>query len=289
MGLLDRLRQLRQTAGWSASGDVPDDDIEGRTKALVVHGNEFGYDPFGMSRDSLAIAARFARFLYRNYFRASAFGIENIPASGRVLFVSNHSGQLPFDGLVIGAATFLEPPQPRLVRSMVEYFVPTVPFASYLFARWGQITGTPENCRRLLSAEEAVLVFPEGARGISKDFGKRYQLAEFGKGFMRLALEMQAPIVPVAVIGAEEQAPAVNVKPLARLLRVPSFPVVPYPPFVPIVPLPVKYRLYFGEAMSFTGDPDDDDDVLDEKVAQVKNTIQTMIHNGLRAREHVFW
>lgn len=281
MGWLDRLKQLR--------GTVPDDDISGRTQALVVRGNEFGYDEFGLSRDSLRTAATIARWLYRNYFRASAFGIEHIPAAGRVIFVSNHSGQLPFDGLVINAAAFLEPPQPRLVRSMVEYFVPSVPFASYLFARWGQITGTPENCRRLLAAEEAVLVFPEGARGISKPFSKRYQLAEFGKGFMRLALEMQAPIIPVAVIGAEEQAPAVNVKPLARLLRTPSFPVVPYPPFFPLVPLPVKYRVYFGEAMSFTGDPDDDEEVLDDKVKQVRTRIQSMIHIGLREREHVFW
>jgi 1-acyl-sn-glycerol-3-phosphate acyltransferase len=172
---------------------------------------------------------------------------------------------------------------------MVEYFVPTVPFASYLLARWGQIIGTPENCRRLLAAEEAVLVFPEGARGISKNFSRRYQLAEFGKGFMRLALEMQAPIVPIAVIGAEEQAPAINIKPLARLLRSPSFPVVPYPPFVPLVPLPVKYRLYFGEPIRLTGDPDDDDEVLDEKSRMVKHRIESLIHQGLREREHVFW
>jgi 1-acyl-sn-glycerol-3-phosphate acyltransferase len=281
VGWLDRLKELR--------GPVPDDDIAGRTKALVVRGNEFGYDEFGLSRDSVRTAAKIARWLYRNYFRASAFGIEHIPATGRVIFVSNHSGQLPFDGLVIGAATFLEPPQPRLVRSMVEYFVPSVPFASYLFARWGQITGTPENCRRLLSAEEAVLVFPEGARGISKPFSKRYQLAVFGKGFMRLALEMQAPVIPVAVIGAEEQAPAVNVKPLARLLRTPSFPIVPYPPFIPLVPLPVKYRVYFGEPMTFTGDADDDDEVLDEKVKVVKKRIQSMIHLGLRERQNFFW
>ena len=91
------------------------------------------------------------------------------------------------------------------------------------------------------------------------------------------------------MIGAEEQAPAINVKPLARLMRMPSFPVVPYPPFVPLVPLPVKYRVYFGEAMTFRGDPDDDDDVLDEKVKQVKNRIQSMIHIGLRERHHVFW
>ena len=281
MGLIDRLRQLR--------GTTPDDDIAGRTKALVVHGNEFGFDPFGLSRDSLGGAVRVARWLYRNYFRAESFGVEHIPTSGRAIFVANHSGQLPWDGLVIGAACFLEPSQPRLLRSMVEYFVPTVPFASYLFARWGQITGTPENCRRLLAAEEAVLVFPEGARGISKPFSKRYQLAEFGKGFMRLALEMQAPIVPVAVIGAEEQAPAVNVKSLARLFRAPSFPIVPYPPFVPLVPLPVKYRVYFGEPMRFTGDPDDDDDVLDDKAKSVKTTIQSMIHLGLRERQHIFW
>jgi 1-acyl-sn-glycerol-3-phosphate acyltransferase len=281
VGLLDRLRQLR--------GAIPDDDVAGRTEALVVRGNEFGFDEFGLSRDSFRGAARVARWMYRNYFRASAFGIEHIPATGRVLFVANHSGQLPFDGLVIGAACFLEPAQPRLVRSMLEYFVPTVPFASYLFARWGQITGTPENCRRLLAAEEAVLVFPEGARGISKSFSKRYQLAEFGTGFMRLALELQVPIVPIAVIGAEEQAPAVNFKALARLLGAPSFPVVPYPPFVPLVPLPVKYRLYFGEPMRLTGDPDDDDDVLDEKARIVKNRIQSMIHQGLRERAHVFW
>lgn len=284
MALLDRLRQLR-----GALPATPADDIAGRTQALVVHGNEFGFDPFGLSRDHVRGAARVARWLYRYYFRASAHGIEHIPAHGRVLFVANHSGQLPFDGLVIGAACFLEPEQPRLPRAMVEYFVPSVPFASYLFARWGQITGTPENCRRLLASEEAVLVFPEGARGISKPFSKRYQLAEFGKGFLRLALEMQAPVVPIAVIGAEEQAPAFNVRPLARLLGTPSFPVVPYPPFLPLVPLPVKYRLYFGEPMTFTGDPDDDDDVLDDKVKTVKNRIQSMIQQGLREREHVFW
>jgi 1-acyl-sn-glycerol-3-phosphate acyltransferase len=279
VGLFDRLRQFRN--------NVPDDDIDGRTQALVVHGNEFGFDPFGLSRDSVRVAATVARFLYRHYFRAESHGIENLPSSGRVILVANHSGQLPFDGLVIGSACFLEPPQPRLVRAMVEFFVPTVPFASYLFSRWGQITGTPENCRRLLSAEEAVLVFPEGARGISKPFSKRYQLADFGKGFMRLALETGAPIVPVAVIGAEEQAPAINLERVAKLMKLPALPIVF--PFIAPVPLPVKYRLYFGEPMRFAGDPDDDEDQLDDKVKQVKNRIQSMIHMGLRAREHVFW
>lgn len=270
-------------------GGPPVDDLDARARALAVRRNEFGFDPFGFHADHLGVAVRLAKFLYRSYFRAEAHGLEHLPASGRVLLIANHSGQLPFDGLVIGAAAFLEPPQPRLVRSMVEHFVPTVPFASYLLSRWGQITGTPENCRRLLQQDEAILVFPEGSRGISKPFSRRYQLQAFGLGFMRLALETDTPIVPVAVIGAEEQAPAVNVRPLARLLGAPSFPVVPYPPFVPLVPLPVKYRLYFGEPMRFTGDPDDDDDALHDKVRAVRNRIQSMLHVGLRARRHVFW
>lgn len=264
------------------------DDIRDRSKALAVRTNEYGYDQFGFHRDYLKYPMLFARWLYRSYFRAEVHGIENVPADGRVLLIANHSGQLPFDGLMIGTALFLDGKPPRMVRSMVEKFIPSMPFASYLFNRWGQIVGTPENCRRLLRDEQAILVFPEGARGISKPFSERYQLAEFGLGFMRLALETSTPIVPIAVVGAEEQAPAVNLKRVARLVGTPSFPVVPYPPFVPILPLPVKYRIYFGEPMRFTGDGDDDDEVLREKVRAVRNRIQSMLHLGLRARDGVF-
>ncbi len=272
-----------------ATADRLGPEVAARSRALVIRGNEYGYDDYGLDRGHHRTAALVAGWLYRHYFRAEARGVEHLPAHGRVLLVANHSGQLPYDGVVISAAAFLGPVQPRLLRSMVEHFVPSVPFASYLFARWGQIIGTPENCRRLLEQDEAVLVFPEGARGISKPFSRRYQLEAFGSGFMRLALQTGTPVVPVAVIGAEEQAPALNLAPLARLLGMPSFPVVPYPPFVPLVPLPVKYRLQFGEPMVFTGDADDDDDVIDEKVTAVKRRIESMLHTGLRERKHVFW
>ena len=103
--------------------------------------------------------------------------------------------------------------------------MPTLPFVSTFFARLGQIVGTPENCRRLLAADEALLVFPEGVRGLNKPFGERYQLQHFGLGFMRLALETGAPIVPVGVVGAEEQAPAlVDLKPLAQAARLARLP-----------------------------------------------------------------
>ncbi len=264
-----------------------DPDLEPKLRALGTRQNEYGYDPFGFHREEAKAAILFAHFLYYRYFRVESHGLENIP-KGRVLLVSNHSGQLPFDGMGIAGALLFELNPPRVARAMIEKYVQMLPFASYLFARCGQINGTPENCQRLLADEEAILVFPEGAKGISKPFNQRYQLQEFGLGFMRLALQTESPIVPIAVIGAEEQSPAINLKPLARLVGAPAFPLMPFPPFLPL-PYPVKYRIYFGEPISFVGDPDDEDDVLSEKVRHVRNQIQSMIRVGLRERRHIFW
>lgn len=256
--------------------------------ALPTRQNEYGYDAFGFNRDEAKIAILLTRWLYKRYFRVETHGIENIPR-GRVLLASNHSGQLPFDGWAIGGALIFDLDPPRVARSMIDRFVPTLPYISFVFNRWGQIVGTPENCLRLLMDEEAILVFPEGTKGISKPFSQRYQLQPFGHGFMRLALEAKAPVVPVAVIGAEEQAPAFNMRPLARMFKVPSFPLMPVPPFFPILPLPTKYRIHFGQPMTFEGDTDQDDQELEPMVLKVQRTIQSMIHMGLKARKHVFW
>jgi 1-acyl-sn-glycerol-3-phosphate acyltransferase len=265
-----------------------DPDLLTQLQHLPVQLNEYGYDPFGFSREDVKVALWASQLLYRKYFRAEVFDIDRVP-DGRVLVIANHSGQLPYDAVCIACALMLDRQPPRVLRAMIERFIPTYPFISYLFARWGQIIGSPENCERLLGAGEAILVFPEGSRGISKPFTQRYQLQAFGNGFMRLALKTRTPILPVAVVGAEEQAPAINVKPLARLLGAPAFPVVPTPPFFPIIPYPTKYRIYFGEPRTFVGDPDDDDDVIDALALQVKNSIQTMLYTGLKERRHVFW
>jgi len=283
MGFVDWLKARADELVESRLGP----EFRERTQALTVRQNEYGFDPFGFSRDHLKYAFAVAKFFHDRYFRCESHGLENVPA-GRVLVVANHSGQLPFDAMVIASALILKADPPRMARTMVERFIPTLPFASYLFNRWGQITGTPDNCRRLLEDEEAILVFPEGVRGISKPFSRRYQLQDFGLGFMRLALQTGTPIVPVAVIGAEEQAPAVNVRTLAKLIGAPAFPVSPIPPFFPVLPLPTKYRLYFGEALRFEGDPDDDDELISH-VRTVKNSIQSMLHYGLKERQHVFW
>jgi 1-acyl-sn-glycerol-3-phosphate acyltransferase len=118
-------------------------------------------------------------------------------------------------------------------------------------------------------------------------FAQRYQLERFGHGFMRLALETQTPIVPIALVGAEEQAPAVyDIKTLAKMTGFPAFPVV-VPQIVPL-PLPVKYHIHFGAPMLFEGDPDDDDDVIAGHVKKVKGTIQRMLQRGLQERTSIF-
>ncbi|WNG55758.1 acyltransferase family protein [Archangium gephyra] len=257
-----------------------------RLQALARTGNEYGVDPFGFNLDySLSALAPFF-WLYRNYHRVETFGVEKVP-KGRVLLISNHSGQLPMDGAMIGVALLLEADPPRAIRSMVEKWVPSLPYVSTFMARVGQIVGTPENCRRLLESDEAILVFPEGVRGLGKLWPQRYQLQDFGLGFMRLALETDTPIVPIAVVGAEEQSPAlVDIKPLARLLGFPSFPltVTGMP-----LPLPTKYRIYFGDPLRFTGRADDEDSELDKKVRTVKTAIQGMLNQGLKERQGVFW
>jgi 1-acyl-sn-glycerol-3-phosphate acyltransferase len=261
-----------------------------RIERLRIRLGDGGVDPFGLDPDTARYVLVAAQRLYRDYFRAEVHGLANVP-EGRVLLVSNHSGQIPLDGMSIACAMLLDHDPPRIVRTMVEKWTATLPFVSQLFPRLGQVVGVPENCLRLLEMEEAILVFPEGSRGISKPFSKRYKLQEFGLGFMRLALESGAPIVPVAVLGAEEQYISVaNVRSLARVFGMPAFPVVPQL-LLPggFMPLPVRHRIHFGEPMHFTGDPDDEDAVIEEKVAAVRATVQSMINRALKERTSVFF
>lgn len=248
--------------------------------------NEFGLDPFGYSTDYALAAMGPIVWLYKHYFRVEARGLENVP-QGRVLLVGNHSGQLPVDAAMVGTAMLVEADPPRPIRSMVEKWMPTLPYVSVFMARMGQVVGTPENCRRLLESEEAILVFPEGQKGINKHWRDRYRLAEFGLGFMRLALETDTPVVPFAVVGGEEQAPMLfDLKPAAKLLGFPAFPITPT---VLPLPLPSRYHLRFGEPMRFSGSPNDEDAELERKVKEVRGTIQSMIDRGLKERHSIFF
>ncbi len=270
----------------------PDPELEARIDRIPTRLGPYGVDPFGFDPQYIKRYIGAAAWIYRHYFRVQVFGVQNVP-SGRCFIIANHSGQLPFDAAMITLGVFLEREPPRYIRSMVERFVPSTPFVSAFLARCGQILGTPENCRRLLEAEEGILVFPEGVRGLNKTWRERYRLQRFGTGFMRLALESGTPIVPTVVVGAEEQAPSLyNLRRLGKLLGFPALPVTPLHPWIPglgLMPLPTRYRIYYGEPLRFTGDANDEDEVILAKVDKVRNTMQRMLDEGLQARQHVFW
>lgn len=270
--------------------ELIDPAVAAAIDAIPVEVNEFGFDPWGLSPEmaklTYSIAARVSR-----YFRPEIRGIENLP-EGRVLIVPNHSGQLPMDGLVIAAACLLEAHPPRLVRAQAERWVPTLPVVSELFARSGVVVGDPINCRNLLCDENAILVFPEGAKGSGKPWRDRYRLRPFGRGFMRLALQAEAPIVPVAVVGAEESIISIHDwQTMAKLLGMPYLPISPWLPILgPLayLPLPTKFYIEFGEPLRFSGPFDDEDPVIQEKVDVVAGTVQRMIDEGLARRPSVF-
>ncbi|MDX1634499.1 MAG: lysophospholipid acyltransferase family protein [Marinobacter sp.] len=241
-----------------------------------------GYDPWGYNNDSVKVGLALTRQLYERYFRVKADGVEKVPAEGPVLIVANHSGQLPIDGLLIGYALATRKEKPRMPRAMIERFFPTVPYLGNLLNEMGAVLGDPTNCAKMLTNNEAVVVFPEGIRGSGKLYRDRYQLKRFGNGFMHLAMKHNAPIVPVGVVGCEETIPAIaNIKPLARSLGIPYAPVA-----LPVV-FPAKVHLNFGDPMIFDN-TDIPEEQVAERVEQVKAAISELIDKGLNERKRLF-
>lgn len=264
-------------------------DFEQRAQYIRDHYARMGDDPFGLDPEFTRYGAMFTAFMHRRYFRTEVHGIENVPR-GRALLIANHSGQIPIDGLILALTLFFDANPPRLMRAMVEKWMQTLPFVAPLIARLGQVVGVPDNCHRLLERDEVILAFPEGVKGIVKPYSRRYQLEEFGQGFMRLALATRSPVVPVAVIGAEEQYISVgNFEWAARAIGLPALPVVPQL-IMPggLLPLPTKYRIYFGEPLTFEGDPADER-LVSEHVWLVRQTIQRLLVHGLERRRSVFF
>jgi len=266
-------------------------EIADRLRKVPNRINEYGFDPYGMSPDWMRRWALPALLLYRYYFRVETTGIEHVPA-GRVLVVGNHAGQLPFDALMLFMALLLEAEPPRIARPMGEYWIPRIPFFSVAAARSGALVGTPANCVHMLENDECVMVFPEGVRGMNKLYSERYRLQRFGTGFMRLALETGTPVLPVGIIGSEEQQPAIaNLEGLAKLLGIPALPITlgfPWLGPLGLLPLPVKLRIHFGEPLHFAGSASEDDPGVERRVDTVKAAIAALLKRGLAERESIF-
>lgn len=266
-------------------------ELEDRVRKVPTRLNEYGFDGYGLSADYVSDNSLLSALVYRYYFRVQTHDIDRVPA-GRVMLVSNHAGQLPFDGMMLSMAMLLEAEPPRIARGMAEYWVSRLPWINLAAARGGAMVGTPHNCVSMLEDGECVMVFPEGVRGMNKLYRDRYKLQRFGQGFMRLALQSRSPIVPVAIIGSEEQQPGLlELQGLARLLNIPAAPITlgfPWLGPLGLLPMPVKYHIYFGEPLCVEGDSDDEDRDIEERVDLVKGRIEAMFEQGLRERRGVF-
>jgi 1-acyl-sn-glycerol-3-phosphate acyltransferase len=266
-------------------------EIEERLRKIPNDINEYGFDSYGFSPDWLRRQSLTSVLLYKYYFRAETHDIERLP-SGACLLVGNHAGQLPFDGAMLATALLMEADPPRIARGMGEYWIPALPFVSIALARGGALVGTPDNCIHMLDRGEIVVVFPEGARGLNKTYAERYRLQRFGLGFVRLALASGVPIVPVAIVGSDDQQISVaNLKGLGRLLGMPALPItLTFPWLGPLglLPFPVRYRIYFGEPLHFEGDPSEEDATIQRKVDVVRTSIERMLERGRRERTRAF-
>jgi 1-acyl-sn-glycerol-3-phosphate acyltransferase len=254
-------------------------------------------DEFGRDRVFELKVKPFFDFLYDKWWRVETIGVNNVPSTGPVLLVSNHSGTLPFDGAMTKLAIWREHPAQRDIRPLVENFVYYFPIISIFMPRIGGVRASQENAERLLRKGEAVIVYPEGVKGVGKYFHERYKLQRFGRGgFIRLAMRTGAPIVPVAVVGAEEIYPLIArpVK-LGRLFGVPYIPITPFFPWfglLGIIPLPSKWYIQFGEPIDLSqyGPNAEDNDLLVNKLSEmVRGRIQNMLIELLKQRKSIWY
>lgn len=257
---------------------------------------DYPVDDFGFDRDLTEnVLLPVLRPLFERWWRVSQQGVENVPQAGAALLVANHSGTLPLDALMMKLGVFEA--AGRHVRLLAADLAFTMPVVSELARKGGSTLACEEDATRLLRAGECVGVFPEGYKGVGKRFSERYKLQRFGRGgFVEVALRTGAPIVPVSIVGAEEIFPMVyDLKPLARLLGTPYFPITPTFPVLGalgLVPLPSKWIIEYGEPISTTefgpesaGDPMFVFNLTD----QVRDAIQQTLYKNLMQRRNVFF
>ena len=250
-------------------------------------------DDFGFDREwTEATLLPIAEWVYRNWWRVEASGLEHVPAEGGALLVSNHAGVVPYDGAMIRTALLLEHDTPRHARALVLDGLFSLPVASWLMRRTGNTLAHSADAIRLLRGGDLVLVFPEGAKGTGKPYSERYRLRRFGRGgYASMALRAGVPIIPISVVGSEEIHPMLaNIPPLATALGLPYAPVTPTLPALGplgLVPLPSSWVIEFGEPIPADGDADDPASVL-ALSDHVRDVIQQGVYRNLERRGSIF-
>jgi 1-acyl-sn-glycerol-3-phosphate acyltransferase len=254
-------------------------------------------DEFGADRRFAEALEPLLDFLYAMWWRVEVTGAEHLPAEGPGLVVANHSGVLPYDGLMIQLAIRHEHPAKRVCRMLALDMFALLPVLAPVLSKSGSVRANPENAERLLRRGEMLGVFPEGVKGVGKFFRDRYRLARFGRGgFVRIALRTGAPVIPCAVVGAEEIHPVIaKADWIGRPFGLPYFPVTPTFPWLGplgVVPLPTKWSIDFGDPVDLGGygPGDADDPILVNRISEdVRSTIQRMVDGRLARRRSVWF
>jgi 1-acyl-sn-glycerol-3-phosphate acyltransferase len=254
------------------------------------HGGE---DAWGLNLDKSQKSLKLLWPLYKNYFKVRLFGKENVEDQAYTV-VSNHTGQIAIDGMLISLAFALEIAPPRILRGMVERFFTTIPFVNTWSAEGGAVLGDRQNFIELLRRGESALVFPEGVRGVSKSRPNYYDLQSFTRGFFRLSLQANTDILPIAVVGAEEMYPFVyQITWLAKKLKLPALPISAFLPLGPLslLPLPSPIDIHIGKPYKIPSDlsPNASDEEIDFHVQEIEKQIKEMIKYGLKNRREFFF
>jgi 1-acyl-sn-glycerol-3-phosphate acyltransferase len=205
-----------------------------------------GHDPAFLDR-----TAPLLEFLWSRYFRVRLLGVENVPATGAAMLVGNHSGGIPYDGALLLHGIHRDHPSHRRVRPLVANFAFRQGWMANVISRIGGVRASRETALPLLARGELLAVFPEGLRGVGKLYRERYQMARFGRGgFVRLSSEAQVPLLPVAIVGAEEIHPVIGkITSLAEPLGLPYIPITPTFPWLGplgLLPVPTKWTIQIG-------------------------------------------
>jgi 1-acyl-sn-glycerol-3-phosphate acyltransferase len=249
-------------------------------------------DDFGLDPEFRHLVLPAFRFLHDRYWRVEVSGVRHLPRHGPALLVANHSGAIPFDGAMI--VTTVELRARRTARFLYDRFVERLAPMATFYRKVGGTVAARDNASALLRAGELVLLFPEGVPGVAKPFEERYRLRAFSPGFVRLATALDVPIVPVAVVGAEEIYPLVGrLESVGRLFGMPYVPVTPFFPLLgPLgaVPLPTKWFIRFGRPIRLAaGDADARAQRGRIEAARVRRTIQAMVRRLKAQRQSVFF
>lgn len=223
--------------------------------------------------------------IVRDYFRLEVEGIENIPKRGRCLVVPNHSGVTALDAVMIGHEIYRDRKRmPRILAHPLWFIGPQIKF---LVKRMGLEEADARTGIKLLKKGNTVILFPEGAEGNFKPTAERYHLQEFHRGFVRMAMATQAPIIPTVVIGAEETNINLSQISLTKYLK---GVVIPVP--LNVLPLPAKWKIVFMKPIPM--DQYTVEDAADKKLVykicnMVRKKIQTRINKELKNRDSIYF